>query len=99
MSPGHELFGPLPIVENLAVEDDDHRPILVEDRLGAAGEIDNRQAAVAQPDVAVDEESVAVGAAVRQCAGHPGERVRRHLAAGGFDETADAAHLYVRPEG
>src|SRR3546814_7622592 len=49
--------------------------ILVVHRLLAAGEVDDRKAAVTQPDAAVDEKAATVRPAVREAVGHRLEQV------------------------
>src|SRR3546814_2078048 len=53
-------------VVDLAVVDDRDAAILVVHRLLAAGEVDDRKAAVTQPDAAVDEKAATVRPAVRE---------------------------------
>src|SRR3546814_18660851 len=62
-------------VVDLAVVDDRDAAILVVHRLLAAGEVDDRKAAVTQPDAAVDEKAATVRPAVREAVGHRLEQV------------------------
>src|SRR3546814_9630835 len=62
-------------VVDLAVVDDRDSAILVVHRLLAAGEVDDRKAAVTQPDAAVDEKAATVRPAVREAVGHRLEQV------------------------
>src|SRR3546814_1989904 len=59
----------------LAVVDVRDAAILVVHRLLAAGEVDDRKAAVTQPDAAVDEKAATVRPAVREAVGHRLEQV------------------------
>src|SRR5205085_11922119 len=69
----HELVRELFVVVDLAVLDDDDGAVLVRDRLVAGVEVDDRQAAGGEPDRAVDEHSVRIGAAVRERRAHRSE--------------------------
>jgi len=57
-------------IVNLAVEDDAHRAVLVELRLVAGDEIDDRQPPMSQPDPRRKVEAVAVRSAMGENAGH-----------------------------
>src|SRR5262245_37596327 len=57
-------------VVHLAVVDDDHTLILVEQRLMSAGEIDDREAAVTEAYSFANIEAIPIGAAVTQGIGH-----------------------------
>src|SRR6185503_19275874 len=90
---GLELRLALRIIEQLAVVDDGDGAILVEDRLRAVAETDDRQAAVGEAEAGTDEVAVRVGAAVpdriRHLLQHP--RVGLPLT-GEVDQSCDAAH-------
>ena len=65
----------LGVVVDLAVVDDDHRPVGVGHRLRAAGDVEDRQPAVPEAHAVADEEAVAVRPAVHDRVGHrPHER-------------------------
>ena len=61
-------------VVDLAVVDDDDRAILVEERLLAGGQIDDREPAVAEADARGDVEARIVGSAMAQAVVHPLEQ-------------------------
>ena len=67
-----QLGDQLLVVVDLAVEDDDDAAVLVEQRLLAGREVDDRQAAVAEADARLDVKAAFVGAAMvlrsRSCA-------------------------------
>jgi hypothetical protein len=52
------------VVVDLAVEDDDHRAVFVEQRLLAGGDVDDRQPPVAEADAGLDVQAALVRAAV-----------------------------------
>ena len=58
-------------VVDLAVEDDHHRAVLVEDRLIAGHQIDYAQPLDAETDVFLVEHAPRVGAAVLEASTHP----------------------------
>ena len=61
---GLQLGDQLLEVVDLAVEDDDHRAVFVEQRLLAGGDVDDRQAPVAEADAGLDVQAAFVRAAV-----------------------------------
>ena len=64
---------------------------LVADRLGAAGQIDDRQPAKAERDLpGIDQPPVVIRASVRDRVAHPGERVVAEIR--GSRPSGDAAH-------
>ena len=77
-------------VVDLAVEHHHHGAVLVEERLRAAGEVDDAQAAVAETDAPGDVEALGVGAAVGDDPRHPLQHVGRVLALAPV--AGDAAH-------
>jgi hypothetical protein len=70
-----ELFAQLDEVIDLAVEDDLHGAVFVLDRLRSAGQVDDAESAVPQPDPVGHEASVAVGAAVAHGSRHAVEQI------------------------
>ncbi len=66
---GAQLVGERPIAVDLAVEGQRIAGGRVDARLGAAGEIDDRQPGVAERDAAIDKAAVAVRPAMRERAG------------------------------
>jgi hypothetical protein len=80
-------------IVDFAVEDDAHRVVFVEQRLVAAGDIDDRQAAMPEPDARRGEEPVAVGPAMRDRIGHAVKQVAVDRArAARVEDAGDAAH-------
>ncbi|MFO1426571.1 MAG: hypothetical protein U1F11_06280 [Steroidobacteraceae bacterium] len=77
-----ELRAQLGVVEDLAVENDPHRAILVADRLAAGGEVDDAEPRVREPDSRGRVEAVAVRAAVMQRRDHGFQQVPAGMAAG-----------------
>ncbi len=67
---GAKLVGERAVAVDLAVEDERIAARRVDARLGAAGEIDDREPGVPKRDAAVDKNAVAVGSAMRQRAVH-----------------------------
>src|SRR5689334_25238842 len=59
------------MVVNFAVVSDPQRAVFVGHRLMAAGEIDDREAAVAEADRTIDPGAGAVGSAMAQGVAHP----------------------------
>lgn len=79
MPAGRERAPEILVIEQLAVAARDHVAGLVGDRLRAALEIDQREAARGHGDPRGQEEALTVGAAVLQRGGHPGDGVGREL--------------------
>src|SRR3990172_8764586 len=88
MAAAGELLAQRAVVVDLAVQDEPQRAVFVGERLLAAFEVDDAQAAEAQAGVGAREEAVAVRAAVAEGGRHPAEE-RRVVEA---REAADAAH-------
>jgi hypothetical protein len=85
---GEHVGAQLGVVVDLAVVDHDHRAVGVGHRLGAAGDVEDRQAAVAEAHPVTDEEAVAVRPAVHDRVGHRPQQCR--VAEAG--RSGDAAH-------
>jgi hypothetical protein len=62
MAQGLQFGDELLVVVDLAVEDHHHRAVFVEQRLLAGGDVDDGQAAVAQPDAGLQVQAAFVGA-------------------------------------
>jgi len=108
---GLELLAQLPEVVDLAVEDDPDAPVLVGDRLIAAGEVDDGEPSHAETGAigaggigagrtgapsAEDASPLAVGSPMRNDVIHALEHVGRDRAAGSQTVDADyAAHLVI----
>src|ERR1044071_5442500 len=75
MSPRRKISHQFDVVVNLAIEDDTDCAVLVENRLVAAGQIDDAEAAVSESDVAAHEESLTVRTAVAERGRHPAQQV------------------------
>src|SRR5512132_21072 len=93
MAERHQLLAQLGVVEDLAVEGDPDRPVLVAERLLTALHVDDGEARVgkAASSVAVDAELV--GAAVTQGGCHPLQRRQLRRRSAADDELPrDAAH-------
>src|SRR5258707_4526 len=87
-----ELLAEILEVVDLTVEDDADGAVFVVDRLIAAGDVDDGQAAHAQADIVRPEETFAVGTAVQQPVVH---RLQRGaIGAQGAQHAGDAAHRY-----
>jgi len=87
----HELGAQLAVVVDLAVEDDRHRSILVEDRLPSPREVDDAESPHPQADPPLDVEPLRVGAAVDYSLAHAVEQLgldRADIA----DHDTDSAH-------
>ena len=90
---GHQL----PVVVNLAVEDDDHRSVLVEKRLLATGDVDDRQPAVAQTQSRLDMQAALVRTAVQLRVIHALESRAVDLGqAAGIKDSGNSAHGIYR---
>jgi hypothetical protein len=61
-----QSFCQVPIVVDLAVEDDSRRAVLVEDRLPAAAQVDDTEPPVAKPHPALHEIARVVGPAMSE---------------------------------
>src|SRR5262249_24395772 len=97
---GRLEFSPqLPEVENLAVEGEPHGLVLVDDRLFAGLEVDDREAPVAEPRAALDSAASPVGTPVDHRVREPSELESIHRGAVEAHASGDAAHgLVVPPE-
>jgi hypothetical protein len=80
------------VVVDLAVLDDQHRAVLVAHRLVAVGEIDDRQAPVAEGDRAVGLRPALVGPAVLERVEHRVQRPVVDRPAVEGHQSADPAH-------
>ena len=88
------------MVVDLAVEDDPDRAILVGHRLMPATHVHDGQAPMSEPHGAVDEQALAVGAAVTKNVPHPLEpRLLHGLVDVELRDAGDAAHGRVRSSG
>ena len=93
MPAGQELPAQLGILEQLAVEGDPDRAVLVADRLPAAGQVDDRQPPGPERHARLDVELLVVGTAVGDRAGHRQQSLMRKLPRPcQVDCTGDAAH-------
>ena len=82
------------VVVDLAVEDHDHRAVLVEQRLLAGGDVDDAQPPVAEAQPGLDVQAAFVGAAVGLRVVHALEHGVPHRAlAAGVELAGDAAHV------
>ena len=86
---------PLDVIEQLAVEDDVHFPVLVADRLLAIGEADDAEPARGHAQSGAPEEALFIGTAMRERATHSLNDVLRHLAACArqINHARDATHM------
>jgi hypothetical protein len=64
------------VVVDLAVEDDGERGVAARERLAPARQVNDREAAHAQPGLPVEPRALVVRPAVADAAAHPFERVR-----------------------
>ena len=89
-----QLRDQLLVVVDLAVEDDDDRAVLVVERLLAGREVDDRQAAMTEPDARLEVHALAVRPAVRLRVVHAlQQRAVEVAAAAGVEQSGDAAHV------
>jgi hypothetical protein len=75
MAHGEQLLSQLLKVVNLAVEHDDHAPVLVRERLMPRGNVDDGQASVTQRDSGLEVFPTVVGPAMHDGATHPQEHI------------------------
>ncbi len=92
-----EIRAQLAVVEDLAVEHDLQLPILVAERLGPAGEVDDREAGVDQADAAVGEDAEAVGPPMADRTGHLPQAEVGDVPRFGESQPGDAAHQVTGP--
>ncbi len=91
---GHQFLE----VVDLAVEHHDHRAVLVKQRLLAGRQIDDRQAAMAEPDTGFPVQPTLVGTAMELGLVHAIEqRMRNVPALACIEDASDAAHVVVDP--
>src|SRR5688572_18885740 len=67
---GFERLAIIGVVVDLAVISDVQRGVFIRHRLMAAGDIYDTETAMAQPNVAVDKDSLVIGASVRDNVAH-----------------------------
>ena len=97
MPAGGQLDDEFLIVVDLAVEHDGDSLVLVVERLVAAAEVDDRQAAMPEPDPGFEVEPVVVGTAMRDRVVHRDEEAARDVAARArVEDAADSAHGTTR---
>src|SRR6185503_15141413 len=93
MAAGFQLRTQFDVVENLAVEDDPKRAILVADRLLAGAEIDNAQPGVAQAGKAVEINAKLIRTAMTDHRQHPAEAgLLNRIGLGETDYAHNATH-------
>jgi hypothetical protein len=89
-----ELVPQLDVVENLAIEYDPQRAILVGQRLLSGGEIDDRESRMSEADVRIAVDAKLIRTTVLECAEHPLQRSSRRCGLGAqIHDAADAAHV------
>src|SRR5258706_12357486 len=97
MTGGAQRGDQLAIVVDLAVVGDDDAAVLVEQRLLAAREIDDRQPAMAEPDSGRAVETGTVGTAMVERVVHPlEERTIDRSPAARIEDADQPAHLTLR---
>ena len=97
---GDQLVPQLDIVEDLAVEADPDRLVVVRHRLGAGGEIDDGEARMRQARFIVAVDALPVGTAMTQLSQHPLEQnARRNPAFERSEITRNSAHAAAPPNG
>jgi hypothetical protein len=87
-----EVPAQVEVVVDLAVEDHLKPAVLIAERLVAARNIDDAEAAVAEPERTIHEVAGAVGAAVRETFSHPPQRRQFRGAAAAVQKSCDPAH-------
>ncbi len=94
MAAGNQLLAQCAVVINFAVEDDPKRTVLVRNGLVACLQVDNAEAAHADPGSAIGVEAVVVRPAMRHGMAHFAQRRRTGpRVAPEFKNAGDAAHL------
>jgi len=89
-----ELRAQLEVVEDLSVEDDPERPVLVGERLLAGGKVDDREPGVGQAGALVTVDAELVGAPVMESARHRAQFRRGRPSGRGVksDDASDPTH-------
>ena len=92
-----KLVAQLDVVEDLAVEDDPQRAVLIRERLLAAGEVDDREPRMTEPGTTIAIDPELVRTAVLQRCRHPSELIElgRWQVVAERDDASDAAHQVV----
>jgi hypothetical protein len=80
VTPGEQLLAELGIIEQLAIEGDPDRPVLVGDRLSTPGEVDDREATGAEDHAGLGVKLLVVRPPVGDGAGHSQEPGHGELA-------------------
>ena len=80
------------MIDDLAVEDDRVAPVGAEDRLVAAFDVDDAEAAHAEAEIAVDEIAGVIGAAVAKAVAGSRDGVLRHRLAAASIPACNSAH-------
>src|SRR5262249_51762236 len=92
MSACEQRFAQLAVVVDLPVQDDDDRPVLVEDRLVAGIQVDDRQTLNAEADVAIDVDAARVRPSVLDDSAHLLDQRAIHSAVRPGDFPRDPTH-------
>ena len=79
-------------IVDFAVEDDSERSVFVPDRLAAAGQIDDAEAAHAEGDRRCEQNAFFVGAAMNDGGHHPAHDGFARFLRFDSDDAADSAH-------
>ena len=80
-------------IVDFAIEHDDHRAVLVEQRLLAGRQVDDGQAPVSQPHAGFQMQAAFVGAAMKLGVVHAMQQFARNVVlAAKIENTGDAAH-------
>src|SRR5437016_14471187 len=93
MAASFELFPQLSIVVNLAIENDPRRSIRIMDRLMAALQIDNREAAHREADAGAKIKSVVIRSSMADRVVHAGEQFAVYLRAITANNACYSTHL------
>lgn len=96
MSLPNQFFPKLDIVEDLAVEGDTHRFVVICHGLMAAAQIDDAQACMSQPNLTINKYSSFIRAAVPNGSEHAIERRKFHARSIQCEDSANATHILIR---
>src|SRR5438094_410565 len=87
-----ELVAELDIIVDLPIEDDLQLPIFIADRLGSPLDIDDREPAVPQPDLSVDERALPIRPAMAKHSHHSAHERRVDRTTRRIKHSANSTH-------
>src|SRR5438034_7259560 len=88
----NEILAKLEVVEDLTIERDPERAVLVRHRLLSARDVENAEPGMGEPRMRLDVDTAVVGAAMAQQRDHIGEAASVDLTPMGGDDSGNPTH-------